>query len=206
MIGTSACVISDSSVAPNFYSSYRILPGSFRCNTPSVDFWAAQSVLARRSLLSRCAPWASSVVVPPHRHHGRHEDWNPQDGALASVSVFSSTLFVVLSRLDLLVSSDMLLQSPDRTLLLNCPIYCHQADCRNNRTKHKKNVHVPLGARNRFVEEVDSEREENGGKQNAETAFFSHRYLAKCRLSYPERSQPLVNNFIIELLFWYKRT
>lgn len=136
-----------------------------------------------------------------HRHHGRHEDWNPQDGAFASASVFSSTLFVVLSRLDLLVSSDMLLQSPDGTLLLNCPIYCHQADRRNNRTKHKKNVHVPLGARNRFVEEVDSEREENWGEQNAETAFFSHRCLAKCRLGLSEGSLTVVHNCIIELLF-----
>jgi hypothetical protein len=114
---------------------------------------------------------------------------------------FPSILFVALSRLDLLVSSDMLLQSPDRKLPLNCPTHCHQADRRDSRTSDKVKVHVPLGAGVRLVEEVDPSQEECWGKENAEAGMLSHGCLGKGRVRYSEKSLTFVNTFILEQLF-----
>ncbi len=113
----------------------------------------------------------------------------------------SSIPCVFLSGLDLLVSSDMLLQPPDRELPLDCPTHCHQADRGDSRTNHKVNVHVPVGAASRFVEEVGPRQEEHWGKENAETAVFSHHCFAKRRLGFSEKSLILVNTSILELLY-----
>jgi hypothetical protein len=107
--------------------------------------------------------------------------WNTPSVVFWAVQ-FSSFPFVFLSGLDLLVSSDMLLQPPDRKLPLDCPTHCHQADRRDSRTSHKVNVRVPLRAASRFVEEVGPSQEECWGKENAEAAVFSHQCLAESPL------------------------
>ena len=133
-------------------------------------------------------------------HPGRQEYWFPQDDALDSAPIFSSILSMVLSRLDLLVSSDMLLQPPDRKLPLNCPTRCHQADRQDSGTSEKVKVHVPVGAGVGFVEEIDPGQEECWGKENAEGGVLSHGCLAKGRVRYSERSLTFVNTPILELL------
>lgn len=98
------------------------------------------------------------------------------------------------------MSSDMLLQPPDRKLPLNCPTHCHQADRRDSGTSDKVKVHVPVGAGVGFVEEVDPGQEEYWGRENAEGGMLSHGCLAKGRLRYSERSLTFVNTPILELL------
>jgi hypothetical protein len=84
------------------------------------------------------------------------------------------TPLVVLPELGLLVSTDMLLHSPDREAPLDCPTRCHQAHRRDGRTKDKAKVQVPIGVSSRNEQEVSPGQEKYGWKENAETAVFSH--------------------------------
>ena len=127
------------------------------------------------------ASWPTGVLVPARRR------------ACFCADFFLSILCAVLSRLDLLMSSDILLQPPDRKLPLNCPTHCHQADRRDSRTSDKVKVHVRVGAGVGFVEEVDPGQEECWGKENAEGGVLSHGCLAKGRLRYSEKNLTFVN-------------
>lgn len=98
------------------------------------------------------------------------------------------------------MSTEMLVQPPDRQVPLDCPGPCHEANRGDGCPGEDEKVRVPLGVHSRFAQEEYPGQEECGRDENAEITFGSHGCLAKCRLGDLVRSPAFVNNSNLTIL------
>ena len=98
------------------------------------------------------------------------------------------------------MSTEMLVQSPDRHVPLDCPKTCHKANRRDGCTSEHDDVRVPLGVDSRFAQEEYPGQEKCGRDENAEITFCSHGCLAKSRFGDLVRSLTFVNNSNLTIL------
>jgi hypothetical protein len=92
------------------------------------------------------------------------------------------------------MSAEMLVESPDRQVPLDCPGPGHKANRGDGCTSEHEKVRVPLGVSSRFAQEEYPGQEECGREENAEITFCSHGCLAKSRLGDLVRSHAFLNN------------
>ncbi|HKM79669.1 MAG TPA: hypothetical protein VJY15_01720 [Candidatus Acidoferrum sp.] len=123
-----------------------------------------------------------------------HQPW---ETGFAFSLLFSENLKLITENLGLFrspMSTDMLLQSPERQVPLDCPGPRQKANRRDGCTSEHENVRVPLGVSSRLVQEEYPGQEESGREENADITFCSHGCPAKSRFGYLVRSLAFVNN------------